>query len=103
MIFQERTHSAVVRTLRAGKTALGPTEGGTICIKKGILLLETKPRSLILCLVHYLLCVMAIICSVRSSIIVVGFRHDENVVATTEGILKNGSWAKVDVGVIPRC
>jgi len=97
------SRSTIIGALRTRETALGPTDWVTIGIEKCILLLEAKPGRLILCLVHYLLCMMAIICPVRGTIVVVGFRQDENVVATTEGILENGSWAEVDIGVMPRC
>jgi hypothetical protein len=37
------SHSTVVRTLRSGETALGPTVRGTIRVEESVLLLESEP------------------------------------------------------------
>lgn len=43
---------------------------------------------------------MTIICLVGGAVVVVGFGHDENVVAAPEGILEYGCGTKVDIRVM---
>lgn len=49
--------------------------------------------------VHDLLSMVAVVGPVRGAIVVVALCEDEDVVATTEGVLEDGSGAEVDVGV----
>ena len=43
---------------------------------------------------------MTVVSLVGCAVIVVSLGEDENVVATTEGVLEDGSWSEVDVGVM---
>lgn len=53
--------------------------------------------------VHYLLGMVTIVSPVGSTVVVVGFGKDEDIIATTEGIPEDGGWAKVDIGIVARC
>ena len=98
-----RTNTAVIRTLGTRETSLGPTEWLVVRVKEGILLLEAEPWLVFLDGIHHLLCVVTVVSPVRSTIVVVGLSEDEDVVATAEGISEDGSWAKVDIGIVARC
>lgn len=95
-----RTSSAVVRTLRAGETTLGPAVWGAISVEEGIFLLKTEPRFYVLSKVHDLLCVVAVVGPVRGAIVVIALCEDEDVVTATERILEDGSGTEVDVGIV---
>jgi len=97
------TNTAVIRTLGTREASLGPTEWLVVGIKEGILLLEAEPWLVFLDSIHHLLRVVTVVSPVRSTIVVVGLGEDENVVATTEGVSEDGSWAKVDIGIVARC
>lgn len=43
------------------------------------------------------------ICLVRRTIVVVRLGHDKNVVTTTERILEDCGWSKIDIGVGALC
>lgn len=96
------TSSTVVRALGTGETALGPAERSTIRIEEGVLLLQTEPRLRVLCLVHDLLRVMAVVGLVGSAIVVVALGKNEDVVTSTERVLEDGSGAKVYIRVVAR-
>lgn len=45
---------------------------------------------------------MAEVGPVGGTVVVVGLCEDENVVTTTEGVLEDGGWTEVDIGVMTR-
>jgi hypothetical protein len=45
---------------------------------------------------------MTIVCPIRGPVVVVAFCEDEDVITAAEGILEDGSWAQVNVGVMAR-
>lgn len=83
------TDTTVIRTLRTRETILGPAKDLTIGVKEGVLLLETEPRFGVLGGVHHLLAVSSVIGLVRGTVVVVTFTENENVGATSEGILED--------------
>lgn len=85
------TDTTVVRTLRTGETILGPAKDLTIGVKKSVLLLETEPRFSVLGGVHHLLAVSSVVGLVRGTVVVVTFAENENVGATSEGVLEDGN------------
>ena len=97
---KQHTRSAVIRTLRTRETALRPTVGSAIHVKQGIFLLDTEPRDLVLSLVHDLLGVMTEVGLVRSAIVVVALRENQDVVTTTEGVFEDGGGAEVDIRIV---
>lgn len=86
------TDTTVVRTLRTGEAVLGPAKDLTIGVKESVLLLETEPRFGVLGGVHHLLAVSSVVGLVRGTVVVVTFTEDENVGATSEGVLEDGNW-----------
>jgi len=88
--------------LRSGETALGPAVGGTVDVEEGVLLLKTVPGSLILALVEDLHGMVTVVGPVGGAVVVVGLAEDEDVVASTEGILEDACRTKVDIGVVTR-
>lgn len=96
----KRTSTAVVRTLRAGETTLGPTEGSAVNVEEGVLLLDTEPGDDVLREVHGLLGVVTVVGHVGGAVVVVALCEDEDVVALAEGVLEDGSGAEVDVGIV---
>lgn len=97
---KRHTRSAVVGALRARETALRPTVWSTVHVKQGIFLLNTEPRNLVLSLVHDLLGVMTEVGLVRSAIVVVALRENQDVVTTTEGVFEDGGGAEVDIRIV---
>jgi len=89
------TNTTVVRALRTWETHLGPAEDLSIGIEEGVLLLETKPRLVLLGGVHDLLGVSTVVGLVDGSIVVVTFTENEDVVTTTEWIWEHGDGALV--------
>lgn len=96
------TSSAVVGALRARETALWPTVGGTVNVEEGVLLLKTEPGFNVLCKIHDLIGVVAVVGPVGGAIVVVALCENEDVVATTERILEDGSGSEVHIGVATR-
>lgn len=99
-MMKRHTRSAVVGALRARETALRPTVWSTVHVKQGIFLLNTEPRNLVLSLVHDLLGVMTEVGLVRSAIVVVALRENQDVVTTTEGVFEDGGGAEVDIRIV---
>lgn len=97
------TNTAIVGTLGTREASLRPAEWLVIRIKEGVLLLETEPGFVFLDGVHHLLGMMTVVSPVGSTVVVVAFGKDKDVVATTEGIPEDGGWAKVDIGIVARC
>lgn len=93
------TNTAVVRTLGARETTLGPAVGGAELVEKGVLLLKTEPRLMVLVGLHELVALMAVVELVRGSVTVPALVQDKDVVATAERIGKDSDRAEVDIGV----
>ena len=83
----------------SGEATLRPAKRSTVHIKQGVFLLDTEPRLEVLSLLHDLLRMVTIVRPVRSAIVVVALREDEDVVTTTERVLEDGGGAEVDVRV----
>jgi len=94
-------YTAVVRALRSRETALGPTKRRAICVKEGILLLETKPGDVFLGKLHRLGSEMAVVGAVGSPIAVVSFSKHKDVATTPEWVLEDGCWSKIYIGIMP--
>ena len=45
---------------------------------------------------------MAEVGFIGCAIVVVGLSHNDDVLSSTEGVLEDGSWAEVDIGVVTR-
>lgn len=83
------TNTTVVRALGTGETVLGPAEDLSVGVKESVLLLKTEPGLLSLGGVHHLLGVSTVVGLVRGAIVVVTLAKDEDVLATTEGVLED--------------
>lgn len=94
------TDTAVVRTLGTGETALGPSVRPAIRAHKRVLLLETKPKVLLLVDLHQARSLVAVVELVGGAVRVPGFAEHEDVVAAAEGVGEHGARAEVDVGVV---
>jgi hypothetical protein len=95
--------TTVIGTLGSREPTLWPADrSGTIGFEEGVLLLETEPRFDVLCEIHYLGSVVAVVCPVGSTVVVVCLCKDKDVVTTTEGVLEDRRRTEVDVGVVAR-
>jgi len=94
--------TAVVRTLGSGETVLGPAEWPAVDIEKGVLLLETEPEALLGVSVHEKSSVVAEVEGIGLAIRHPGLTHDEDVGLATEGVVKDGNGAEVDIRVVAR-
>jgi hypothetical protein len=86
--------------LRAGETTLWPAVWSTVYIKKGIFLLNTKPRYGLFGELHDLICMVAVVCLVGGTITIKTFGEDKDVVATTERVSKDSARTEVYVRVV---
>lgn len=93
--------AAVIWSLRPREPAFGPAIRPAIGAKKSVFLLETKPWLVLGIRLHQSLGFMTVIELVGASIGIPGFAQNENVIAATEGIRKDGTGAYVDIGVVP--
>lgn len=93
------THAAIVGTLWSWETVLGPAKWIAIEVKERVLLFDAKPRLLLDALVHHLQARFALVSGRRCAIKLVGIAHDQNVVATPEGILVDGHRIQISVRV----
>lgn len=96
------TCTTVVGALWTWETALRPAKGRTVDIEKGVLLLETEPGNMFLGLLHDLSGMVAVVGSVGSAVVVVGFGEDKDVVAAAERVLEDSGRAEIDIGVVSR-
>jgi len=92
--------TAVIGTLRARETTLGPAEGVAIDVEESVLLLETEPGDVLLGLLHDLSGMVTEVGPVGGTVVVVGLSEDKDVVATTERILEDSGRTEVDIGVM---
>jgi hypothetical protein len=97
------TGAAVIRTLGARESTLGPAVRRAIGIEQGVFLLETEPRLLGLGLIHDFLGMMAVVGPVGCAVIIVALGENEDIVASAEWILEDSSGTKVDIGVMTGC
>jgi hypothetical protein len=95
-------HTAVVRTLGARETTLGPSVRPAIGVQEGIFLLNSEPELVSGMGLHQLGGFMAEVEFVGSSVRAPGLAQDEDVVSLAERIWEDGDGANVDIGVLPR-
>jgi hypothetical protein len=94
------TSTAIIGSLRSGETAFRPSKGGAVHVEEGVFLLETEPGLEVQGSIKDLLGVIAVVGPVRGTIVVIGLSHDKDVVSASEGVLEDGSGAKVDIRVV---
>ena len=92
-----RSYTAVIWSLRAWETLLGPAIRSAVKTKEGVFLLETKPWLLLGIGLHEAGAVMTVIELVGGAIVVPTLAEHENVVAATEGIGVDFDRSEVDV------
>ena len=88
--------------MRTRETALWPAIGSAIGVEESVLLLEAEPGDRVLGLLHDLGGMVAVVGPVGGAVVVVRLAEDKDVVATTEGVLEDGSRAEVDIRVFTR-
>ena len=96
------TNTTVVRSLRSGEAAFGPSVRRAIGVEEGVLLLQTEPWNVLLGLLHDLGSVVAVVGPVGGAIVVVRLGKNEDVGTATEGVLEDGSRSEVNVGIVTR-
>ena len=92
-------NTAVVWALWSWETSVRPAVWPIVRTKEGVFLLETKPSVLGGIRFHQTDSFVAVIELVWSSIVVPGFAHDKDIVATTEWIRVGCNGAEVDIRV----
>merc|ERR550525_1919784 len=75
------TDSAVVGALGSRETILGPSEGVTILVKKGVLLLNSKPWVVVLGLLHHLCTLLPLVRLGLLLVVLVRLAHHHDVLA----------------------
>merc|ERR1712055_745240 len=93
------TNSAVVRALGSRETILGPSEGVTILVKKGVLLLNSKPWVVVLGLLHNLCALLPLVSLSLLLVVLVRLTHHHDVLATSEGVWVEFNRVKVGIRV----
>merc|ERR1712088_740045 len=83
------TDSAVVGALGSREAILGPSEGVSILVKKGVLLLKAEPWVVVLGLLHHLGALLPLV------VVLVGLAHHHDVLATSEGVRVEFDWVEV--------
>ena len=94
------SYTAVVGALRSREAVLGPAVWPAELVEESVLLLETEPELVLLVLLEDNGGVVAEVVRVGAAIRHVGFAHDEDVVAQTEGVGVVRDGAEVDIGVV---
>lgn len=97
-----RANTAVVWSLGCWETTLGPAVWPAIHAQDCVFLFQAKPRLVLGIRLHQSLTFMTIVEFVGTSIGVPGLGHDQDVVATSEGIGEDGAGANVDIGIVAR-
>ena len=92
-------HPTVVGTLRPGEPILGPTKRVLVTVKQRVLLLDTKPRLLMLRLLHDLQAFLPVVGRHCLLLVVVGLTQDQDVVPPGEGAGVDLDRSQVDVRV----
>merc|ERR1719285_888755 len=93
------TNSAIVGALGSRETILGPSEGVTILVKKGVLLLNSKPWVVVLGLLHHLCALLPLVRLSLLLVILVRLTHHHDVLATSEGVWVEFDRVKVGIRV----
>lgn len=94
------TNTTVVWTLRSWETTLWPSVWLVINVEQGVFLFKTEPRLLSSGLLHDLVGVVSVVGLVGSTIIVVTFAQDDDVVTSSDRVLVVGYRSEVDVRVV---
>ena len=94
------TNTTVVWALGTWETVGGPAVGSIGHVKKGVLLLKTKPWLVDAMGLHELGTLVAIVELVGGSIWVPALSNHQDVWGTTEWIREDGNGAKIDIGVV---
>jgi len=90
------SHPTVIRTLRTRESHLGPTIDLSIGIKQGVFLLETEPRFFVFGGIHDFLTAGSVVGVIGGAVVVVTFAENEDVLAASEGVFKNGGGALLE-------
>lgn len=94
------TDTTVVRTLRTGETALGPSERLTVSVEESVLLLKTEPGFLVLGQFHGLGGEVPVVVGSRGTVGQVTSAENQDVVSTSERIWVHGDGSEEDIGVV---
>ena len=93
------TSTTVVGTLGTWETVFRPTVRVIVGVQQSVLLFKTEPGLVLLGQLHNFSGMVTMIGLVWSAVVVVALSEDENIITTTEGVLEDGDWPQVDVGV----
>lgn len=93
------SNAAIVGSLWAGETILGPSQWSAIDVQKGVFLFNAEPWLFSGAFVHHFQAVLTVIALGGLAVVGIGFAQYQNVVLATEGILIDGNWMKVQVRV----
>merc|ERR1712165_512098 len=93
------TDGAVVRALGSRETVLGPAEGVTVLVEKGVFLLNSEPGVVALGLLHHLGALLPLVGLSLLLVVLVGLAHHHDVLATPEGVRVEFDWVEVGIGV----
>jgi len=96
------SNSTVVRTLRSGETALGPTVRRTIRVEESVLLLESEPGFVLLGQVHVLLTEVPVVVGGGGTVGEVTSTKDHDVVSTSERVGEDSTRPQEDIGIVSR-
>ena len=91
--------SAVVRSLGPRVAVLGPTERLLVIIEQGVLLLNSKPGLLVLCLLHDLKTILPLVGLHWLIFVVIRVTEDEEIVSLGERAGGHLDWMKVDIPI----
>ena len=91
--------TAVVRSLGTRVAILGPTERLLVIVEQGVLLLNSKPGLLILCLLHNLKTLLPLVGLHWLVLVVIGITQDEEVVSLVERAGVHLDWMNVDITI----
>lgn len=91
------TVTAVIGTLRSREAVPGPAIGPSVCVKKGILLLQTEPELFVGVGLHKDSGIVAEVEFVGGAIGHPGLAHDQDVVTESPWIGVVGDGAEVDI------
>lgn len=77
----------------------GPAKWVHVLVEKSVFLLDSEPGLLVLGLLHDLIAALSVVGLSRLLVVLVGLAEDELVAAQSEGVIVDGHWVQVDVGV----
>merc|ERR1719500_1428526 len=93
------SNGTVVRPLGPGETILGPSKGVAVLAQKSVLLFNAKPRVLVFCLVHDLVARFSVVGLRWLLVVLVGFAHHHDIVATPEWVPVHLNRVQIGVGI----